>query len=331
MTPRFRSLLPPDASLVEFGTDERVDCLCCRAKDQAREQALFDPLPNGRSPLTPGIQLVNLSHSRDGRRRRADLGRDWARMFRQLSPVGVGWVTTQHEAAIVGRRTVYPALRVASGGGKGASGDRGDGGVWLDIRRFGVAHAVHLASKANHIFGVQFADESGCIVHRLTLTPESDWDEFFAWVRLHQSCTAHQPAPWREEEEESAPAELARPLRRCHASVLASILAACADRALPLRAIVRSRAVTQSVEFTPHSLRQNDPAAGWWYAFDDRPNFYCQPERFAQWVVAQTTSAGGEPRMAIRAVNAEGATVHVLEASAAAAENAWTELLETVA
>ena len=57
---------------------------------RARELEPFDPLPELCSPLTPGVQLVNLRYSDDEQILHVHLGRDWKRMFEQLPLIGEG-------------------------------------------------------------------------------------------------------------------------------------------------------------------------------------------------------------------------------------------------
>ena len=66
-----------------------------RALHRARELELFDPLPELCSPLTPGVQLVNLSSSDHGQILHVHLGRHWKRMFEQLPLIGEGLVMTR--------------------------------------------------------------------------------------------------------------------------------------------------------------------------------------------------------------------------------------------
>ena len=65
----------------EKACDKGAECKFCAALQRARELELFDPLEELCSPLTPGVQLVNLSHSEDGQTLRVNLGDDWKRMF----------------------------------------------------------------------------------------------------------------------------------------------------------------------------------------------------------------------------------------------------------
>jgi hypothetical protein len=158
----------------------------CAALQRARELELFDPWQELCSPLTPGVQLVNLSHSEDGQMLRVDLGDDWKRMFEQLPLIGEGLVMTRNEAAILGRCMTFPELAFTTHGIKGAS-ERG--GLWLDFRALGAARAVHLRCESGHIFGVEFADGAGHTIHRFTATPTSNLEMFLGWVRLHQACS----------------------------------------------------------------------------------------------------------------------------------------------
>ncbi|MDB6153250.1 MAG: hypothetical protein JWL90_1703, partial [Chthoniobacteraceae bacterium] len=199
MIQRFSRSFPGFTSAIAKKCGNEPEWQCCALIQRTRELALFDPLPEWCSPLTPGMQLVNISHSEDGRHLRVNLGTDWARMFEHLVVAKAGLLMTRNAVAILERRMKYPALSVTSGGGKGASGH---GGLWVNFGRLDAARAVHMREKTGHLFGVEFANAAGQIVHRFTLTKESDMDEFFAWARLHQACAAHPAASWLEETEE---------------------------------------------------------------------------------------------------------------------------------
>lgn len=324
MTQRFRRSFTALSSPTTKSCGPGPECPCCAAIRQARESALFDPLPELCSPLTPGVQLVNVCHSDDGRNVRVDLSEDWARMFGQLTGMGMGLVMTRNAAAILGRSMSYPALNITSGGSKGACGE---GGLWLDFRQLGAARAVHLRRETGHMFGVEFADETGHVVHRFTLTPQSEMDEFFAWVRLHQACTAHQPARWLDEEE-PASLETAETMRQCDGGALVSVVAACLDRAVPLRVTVRGAAATQRAEFIPRMLRPSDE---WWFASDDVTGLHFQPDLVTNVRIEQQPRSDGEGQIALRATVADGATALILEAARGAAEDAWRTLLEATA
>jgi putative heme degradation protein len=312
MTQRFRRSFTPLTSPTTKTCAPGPECPCCAAIRHARQSALFDPLPGLCSPLTPGVQLVNVGHSDDGRDVRVDLSEDWARMFGQLTGMGLGLVMTRNAAAILGRSMPYPALNITTGGSKGAGGD---GGLWLDFRQLGAARAVHMRRETGHMFGVEFADEAGHVVHRFTLTPQSEMDEFFAWVRLHQACTAHPPARWLDEEEPPLQ-DAAETMRQCDGGALVSVVAACLDRAVPLRVTVRGAAATQRAEFVPKMLR---PSAEWWFASDDVTGLHFQPDLVTNVSIEQQPRDEGEGRTALRAMVEDGSTALILEAACGAA------------
>jgi hypothetical protein len=324
MSQRFRQphIAPaPESDLTCAG---EPGCSCCAAIERARRATLFDSLPDFRSPLTPGVQLVNLSQSDDGRGLRVDLGAEWSRMLSQLPFIGDGLVMTRNSAAILGRRMPYPVLRVTSNGSKGANGESG---LWLDFRHLGAARAVHRKRTNGHHFGVQFADADGHLVHRFTLLAESHMDEFFAWVRLHQACTAQPPAAWQEECDDVSAAHSGRSLRGCDAGALISVFAACVERGLPLRATVRGAAATQRSEFIPLALQET---ADWWFASDDVTGLHFQPELFTRIAVEEHGVESRDNQVALCATAEDGAAL-VLEAGIPAAEHAWRTLLEAAA
>src|SRR6185503_18873293 len=92
----------------------------------------------------------------------------------------------------------YPELAITTGGDKAASGE---GGLLLEFRNLGQARAVHERRESGHLFGVEFSDEAGVLIHRFTLTPESHLDEFLEWVRLHQACSAEESKLLPKEED----------------------------------------------------------------------------------------------------------------------------------
>ena len=88
----------PDSTHVDYRNAKcagDIHCRCCAATDAAREQGIFDSLPEWNSPLTPGVQLTNLSHSEDGANLRVDLAAYWGRMFEQLSAIGSALIMTR--------------------------------------------------------------------------------------------------------------------------------------------------------------------------------------------------------------------------------------------
>lgn len=309
------------ASDCNFGEE----CKCCAAASRARQESLFDFLPKWNSPLTPGIQLANISHNSDGTNLNVDLSSDWARMFEQLPPIGSALVMTRNNGAILGRRMVYPTLMTTSGGAKAASCE---GGLFIEFRNLAKARAIHLRRQTGHVFGVEFSDHAGKVIHRFTLTPASEMDEFFAWVRLHQLCSAHRAAPVLEEEVQAWHRERAFHWRECDGTTLTSIIATSVDQAVPLRATVRSSAVTQRADIKPHSLQPSDD---WWFLSDDEAGLHFNPALFVQITMEQHVAEHGERRAVLRAVTEDGASALLLEAAGRASEGAWRNVLETAA
>lgn len=299
-------------------------CKCCAAISKAREQALYDPLPDWNSPLTPGVQLSNLSHSEDKSNLRVDLAEDWARMFQQLPAIGPALVMTRNGGAVLGRRMAYPDLAITSGGCKAASGE---GGLLLEFGNFGMARALHRRRQIGHLFGVEFTDHADNIIHRFTLTPESDMDEFFAWVRLHQACSAHWPDPLFSEDDHAAIRDRTLLWRQCDGDALTSIVAATVDRGIPLRATVRNSAVTQRVDMAPVSLQPSDE---WWFISDDETGLHFYPDYFTNIILDKHAGEHGGTRIVLKAITGDGTPGLLLEASQPAAEDAWRELLEAV-
>ncbi len=317
MTPRFS----PPFSAPDSPAPCEGSCRCCLALRRARTLALFDPLPEWNSPLTPGVQAVNLSGSEDGRSLRADLGLDWPRMFSQLPLLGPGLVVTRHAAAILGRRMSYPELSVTRGCVKGASGESG---LWLDFRRLGSAMAWHRRRETGHVFSVEFSDETRQAIHCFSLSPGSDLDAFFDWVRLHQACSVEQPGAT---DADSAPEDAHAFQRPSDSGALIAILAACREQELPVRVTVTTPAVRHRATFVPTGLQHFDD---WWFASDDHVGLHFQPKHFAAVEVVHGRDDSAR-RPALRCRTEQPHSALLVEPGEGTPEAAWLGLLHAMA
>lgn len=300
-------------------------CKCCAAIRRARKITLFDPIPECCSPLTPGVQLVNLSYGEDQRTIRAQLGNDWPRMFAQLPAVGPGLVMTRNDAAILGRRMAFPSVAFTSDGLKGANAESG---LWLNFHMFYTARAIHIRSGEGNIFGVEFGDVQERMIHRFTLTSASDPDVFFDWARLHQACSAHSNLS-RLEAYECDPANMKNRTGYCNgnAGALPALLKACEEREIAVQATVRSCAVVQRALFVPTSVTQVDD---WWFASDNTVGLHFQPEKFiGAEIVEQINCFNPQPRLLLHTDNYESALV--LEAGDYSIMDSWRNVLYSFA
>jgi hypothetical protein len=321
MTGPFSRPSTGDSHRLEKTCGEDVECKFCATLRRARELELFDPLPELCSPLTPGVQRVNLSYSDDGQMLRASLGHHWERMFEHLTLVGEGLVMTRNQAAIVGRRMTFPELAFTTQAIKGASEC---GGLWFDFRALSAARAVHLRSESGHIFGIEFLDARGHTIHRFTATSSSNLDVFLGWVRLHQACSEDRRTYSTGGEEDVAVGYPKEQLSGFGAIV--SIMTACYERGLRLRATVHNNAVIQRACFTPQSLQS---IGDWWFACDDRVGLHFCPGQLTE---AKTESSPDvrDPRLLLYGQAGEGKPALVLQADDERQAVAWGELLHTL-
>ncbi len=272
-------------------------------------------LPEWSSPLTPGIQLSNLSYSHDKLTLRAELGNDWPRMLGQLPGVGEGLMMTRNEAAILGRRMTYPKLEPTSSITKGANAE---GGLWVNFRALGGAHALHTRREGGHIFGMELKDSQGRMVHRFTLTQESDLNEFCGWVRLHQECEAHVPDWICGMQEPAIESSFSPGIEYGGGSeIIESLIAACMEKEICLCATVRTPSVTQRASFVPASLRPTD---GWWFASNDEVGLHFRAELLPHLSI-ENMSNGGLP--ALRCATNEDACMLRLELGDPGQAAAW--------
>ena len=121
---------------------------------------------------------------------------------------------------------------------------------------------MHLRCESGHIFGVEFVDVTGHTIHRFTAAPASNLDVFLSWVRLHQSCSEHRSV-WLQvkEEDNSVDSHVIDPISG--AGTILSILVACCERRLGVRATVHTSGVVQRAHFIPQSRQA---IGDWWFS-----------------------------------------------------------------
>jgi hypothetical protein len=321
MSHRFdRSLIEVSPTTTET-CGKNLECKLCSALRRARERELFDPLPQLCSPLTPGVQLVNLSYTYDGRMLCVRLGNDWMRMFRHLLLIGDGFVITCNETANIGQCMTYPELAFANRGARGASVR---GGLWIDFRTLGAARAVHLRCDSGHILGVEFADVSGHTIHSITATPLSDLDQLLAWVRLYQACSEPSRESSKAEKHDTAGGNDDME-RVVSTDAILCILAACCERRLAVKATVLSSAVIQRNQFIPQSL---EALGDWWFASDNIVGLHFRPSQFACAKIA-TQPNELAPRLLLYSRTNTDKPALVLDSSDTSQAVTWSELLHS--
>jgi putative heme degradation protein len=302
-----------------------TECKFCAALRRARELELFDPLQELCSPLTPGVQLVNLSHSEDGQMLRVELGDDWKRMFEQLPLIGDGLVMTRNEAAILGRYMTFPELAFTTHGIKGVSEC---GGLRFDFRALCAARAVHQRCALGHIFGLEFADGAGHTIHRFTATPTSNLEVFLGWVRLHQACSGHRNH-WSQVDEDDAWVLTGSEAmdRATGSGAILSILTASYERRLGVRVTVHTSGAVQRAQFIPQSLQA---VGDWWFACDEVVGLHFCNRRFTHAKIA-TQPNERVPRLLLYCHTDAERPALILEASDEWPPLTWWELLHTIA
>jgi Haem utilisation ChuX/HutX len=299
-----------------------AECTFCAALRRAREDEPFDLSPEACSPLTPGVQLINLSYSDDRHTLRVELDQHWKRMFEQLPTLGEGLVMTRNEAAILGRCMTFPELAFTTHGIKAASDH---GGLWFDFRPLIAARAEHLRRESGHIFGIAFFDARGQEIHRFTATPSTNLDAFCSWVRLHQACATNHHARLVVERD--------TPSSRKHATKLAtgggtalSILTACRERGLAVRATLLSGAVVQAAHFIPHLLQTS---GDWWFACDDAVGLHFCPNQFTHTEIERGPKES-DPRLLLYSHQAGEKPALILQSGDETSAPRWSELLQAI-
>jgi len=232
-----------------FEPCRRLACTCCSARHSAISSDYFDLTHDRFRPVassTPAWIAGNCTLQ-------TTLRSDWPRLLSQLSTVGPGLMMSGNPAATLCSRHPYPMLHFAAR----TRAANSEAGLWLDHTALGAARVTHSRRGKTNFLNVEFADTAGRTVHRFDLTPDSNLEAFFHWMRLNQASAPHallSGCAGTETTVEPVP-PLAQP---ADSSLLVAVLTQCKRRAISIRATVLAGPVIQRVLFTPKSVQPVD-------------------------------------------------------------------------
>jgi putative heme degradation protein len=141
-----------------------------------------------RSPLAEGILEGNFACDGQGGAS-VLLWNQWLPLLSDLAGVGRVLVITRNSMAVAGEYKAFPGL-VAND--RETEAVAGDGSLRLDFRAWEKAVARHEWRSGGHCYSVEAADAAGCPLHKVCLTPQSDFTLFLDLVRNHQAAGAER-------------------------------------------------------------------------------------------------------------------------------------------
>lgn len=119
------------------------------------------------------------------------LWNQWLPMLSDLTQAGRMLVITRNGLAVIGEYRSFPEL---------AANDREtqamalDGSLMIDLQMWGAASARHELRANGHCYSLEVSDFWDRPLHKICLTPESDFPLFLELVRNHQASGRVRPA-----------------------------------------------------------------------------------------------------------------------------------------
>lgn len=286
-----------------------------------------DPLPFC-SPLTTGILPANLFTLEHGRGLGARLWNQWPSMLAGLSAIGEALVITCSDCAVLGKYLAYPALTFDPA--RGLASDL-ESEFDLTLPAWSHARAIHLRNPQSHQYAIEFLGHQGQTLHKICLSPESQFDAFLEWVQVHQAVGEVDLATWSRIPANDDPewtAESIAPEARVFVDParLVHWLRAAIERELPIQVLAGNDGIVQGHCFVPRSLQEKGP---WVFISSDEVGLHLDPAKIAH-LVLHNIAPDGSPCWTLKAYGAGGQLSLALAPTAPSHRSEWSALAREV-
>ena len=180
----------------------------------------------------------------------------WPVLFRGLRTFGRVVYFCRNRGAALGRLGAYPAIWTTPCGRNASDGDRS---LKFFFPAWASAFVTVEQQEADWLYGVEFLDFHGDMIHRVFLTSGSDLDAFRWWIDINQASNpraglgleVRSPARGRD------PTFRARPLGHLSWDNFRRLLRAMIETEACVRISVANQGLVQSVSIRPSRLRED--------------------------------------------------------------------------
>lgn len=134
------------------------------------------------NPLVQAIGWENIQV--DGGRAQVYLGVRCSAIVEEMQMFGKVLVIARNPRAVLGSIGLYPEVHVPLCHHRAVSVD---GRLLFDFACWSHAFVTIEVQPAGWLYAIEFVDDFGDTIHKICLTPESNFEPFVDWVELHQS------------------------------------------------------------------------------------------------------------------------------------------------
>lgn len=263
------------------------------------------PPPQGGNALISSVCSRHIR--REGKRSLVSLQTDWPALFEDIPSFGRVLSICRNRYAVLGRLGEYPRMFFPACGHCAGSPD---GTLNLFLAPWHQASATVKEKPGGALYGAEFLDRFGDVLHKICLGADSHYEAFHDWTLRHQASPA-------------AHAEASRP----PASPLHNVATLCPSRSIfleegalkslfhqtirakiRLRLVVGNEGMVQGADMTPECLEEN---AQWIFVKDPDTGLHLRTERLSELVLEKTEDGETAP-WTLKAFEPEGQLVFAL-------------------
>lgn len=276
------------------------------------------------NPLVAAVLRENVRLS--GERALIDLWPHWASLLAEVHAFGRVLSVSRNDHAVLGRLGAYSPVLCAPCGHCGGSPD---GSMEFYFERWQKAFVSVEQQPGGWLYAVEFLDACGDTLHKICLTPESDFGAVLVWVEQNQATagSADGMASRRLScaEQNAGGADDAIALRP---QVVREILAGMIEEEICAQFVVGNEGMVQGADMRPRSLREN---GHWIFLSGDDCGVHLRLERIAEVRLLHVQWPDGG-HWAVKVYEPEGRLVCVLAPPREGSGGDWDQfLLETTA
>ena len=212
------------------------------------EESVFSANPLLDSVLRANVRIA-------GRRALIPLLPRWPVLLRGMRTFGRVVSFCQNSWAVSGSVCTYPEVWCTPCGRNASGGD-----LQFFLPCWSQAFVAIEERSGDWLYSAEFLDTSGDVIHRVCLTPESDWEAFCWWVQINQAASPlgappHARFPFRPE----GPAALCEgEVSHLSEKNLRALLRQLIEANIPVRLLVGNDGLVQGAEMRPNCLCEHD-------------------------------------------------------------------------
>lgn len=270
------------------------------------------------NPLVASVLRENVAIV--GERAQIALWPNWPSLLEEVHAFGQTLSISRNSHAVLGRMIKYPHVLCAPCGHCGGSPD---GSMEYYFSTWARAIATVEEQPGGWLYAVEFQDRDGDTLHKVCLTPESDFGTFVSWVELNQATSNEEQGFRRGGCGESEEPGLGENVILLREGGLRNVLSRMIEEGMRAQFVVGNDGMVQGADLTPRHMRENDQ---WIFFSEDGCGVHLRVGRLAEVCLQNVRWLDGS-HWVLKAYEPEGRLACVMAPPREGGMHCWDDFL----